>query len=261
MIDYHIHTKLCNHAKNNAKAYIQAGINIGLKEICFLDHLTFRKYNKYSMTPEEVPLYFFAIKKLHYLFKNQINVKVGLEIDFNPAYTDIIEKIVQTYSFDVIGSSLHYIEDINIVSRTSPWAKNQYDVEKMYDLYIRQLDKMLDYDYFDVLCHLDLIKKFGNIKQKLFDKKFDIIIYKIKKKQLTVEINTSGYNHPVKEAYPSLDILKKCRDAEIDIVLGSDAHDPANVGQHYDKIFDLLHIVGYEQISTFSRRKRNIIKI
>ncbi|MBW2249280.1 MAG: PHP domain-containing protein [Deltaproteobacteria bacterium] len=40
MIDYHIHTKLCNHARGMMGAYVKRAIEKGLKEICFLDHLT-----------------------------------------------------------------------------------------------------------------------------------------------------------------------------------------------------------------------------
>ncbi len=40
MIDYHIHTKLCNHARGVMGAYVKRAIEKGLTEVCFLDHLT-----------------------------------------------------------------------------------------------------------------------------------------------------------------------------------------------------------------------------
>jgi histidinol-phosphatase (PHP family) len=40
------------------------------------------------------------------------------------------------------------------------------------------------------------------------------------------------------------------------VTIGSDAHQPQNVGQHYDKAVDLLLKTGYRQVSVFTRRTR-----
>ena len=62
MIDYHIHTRLCNHAKGTMEEYIQSAVAKGLREICFLDHLTLTKAGRtLSMAPDEVPLYFQSV--------------------------------------------------------------------------------------------------------------------------------------------------------------------------------------------------------
>jgi histidinol-phosphatase (PHP family) len=76
-----------------------------------------------------------------------------------------------------------------------------------------------------------------------------------------VEINTDGYNHPVQDIYPSFDIIRKCREHGISITLGSDAHMPANVGQHYEKVLPLLIEAGYSHLTVFDRRKRSQVSI
>ena len=43
MIDYHLHTLFCNHSTGGMERYIQNAIDLGLQEICFLDHLTIQK--------------------------------------------------------------------------------------------------------------------------------------------------------------------------------------------------------------------------
>ncbi len=267
MIDYHVHTSLCNHAEGVMEAYIQRAVNIGLREICFLDHLTIRKNDKsangheLSMSPGEVPFYFQAVQHLKKRYHGVINIKVGLETDFNPAYIDLVQDITEKYSFDVIGSSLHFLGDMNIVSGASDWNHGKWDPDHIYLLYLQQIEKMLDYNYFDVVCHLDLIKKFGHKSLKLFDKEFNAILSKIKDKNLVVEVNTSGYNHPAQEIYPGPDIIKKCREAEICVTLGSDAHTPESVGQHFDRALSLLIAAGYKQLTTFARRRSGTVSI
>ena len=262
MIDYHLHTPFCNHAVGGMEQYIQSAIDLGFREICFLDHLTIQDTEPgLSMTPGEVPYYYNAVQMLKQKYRNPIRIKAGLEIDFNPAYVNLFQDIIATYAFDVIATSLHFLGDMDIVSHRSAWRHGEKDADDVYNLYFQQFEKMLDYDYFDVICHIDLIKKFGRKPSRPVEEKIDKILSIIKRNNLTVEVNTSGYNHPVGEIYPSPDILAKCREQEISITLGSDAHHPAEIGQHYDKAFPLLLSSGYRCLATFTKRKRSEIFI
>jgi histidinol-phosphatase (PHP family) len=262
MIDYHVHTSLCNHAEGSMEAYIRKAVESGLQDICFLDHLTMQPTaDNLSMAPDEVSFYFQALQRFKQQYKGAINVKIGLEIDFNPDYVDFFQEITARYPFDIIGGSLHFPDGLNIVSRSSPWKQKGLDPDYVYDLYLENLKKMLDYNYYDVLCHLDLVKKFGWKSSRSLDKDFNEILSIIKNKNMTVEINTSGYNHPAREIYPSFDIIKNCREQGISITLGSDAHKPDNVGQHYDKALPLLIEAGYRHLAVFDRRKRSQVAI
>ena len=95
MIDYHVHTSLCNHAEGSMEAYIRKAVEIGLTDICFLDHLTMRPAEtSHSMALSEVPFYFQALQRLKQKYKGKIKVKIGLEIDFNPIYIDSLREII-----------------------------------------------------------------------------------------------------------------------------------------------------------------------
>jgi histidinol-phosphatase (PHP family) len=176
-------------------------------------------------------------------------------MDFNPAYIDLFQDIIGAFAFDVIAASLHFPDGLDIVSHRSAWRHGEKDVDEVYELYFDHLKKMLDYRYFDVICHIDLIKKFGQKPSRSFEKEFDEILSIIKDENLTVEVNTSGYDHPVGDIYPSLEILKKCHEQGIRITLGSDAHHPANVGNHFERVIPILLSVGYRKLATFTRRK------
>jgi len=261
-IDYHIHTMLCNHAQNGMEAYIKKAVSAGFDEICFLDHLTLSEPgNKLSMAPSEVPLYFQAVQNLKNRYRHVISIKAGLEIDYHPEYIELIHSIVESFSFDVIGGSLHFPGGVDVVSHKSDWSKGEYETDHIYRLYFEYLDKMLDNDYFDFICHIDLMKKFGRNLPKCFEKEFDVIIQKIANKKLVVEVNTSGYSHPVNDAYPSFDILKKCFESGVEITIGSDAHDPENIGRHYEKVLPVVISAGYKHFCVFTERKRFLVEI
>ena len=273
MIDYHLHTLFCNHAAGGMERYVQNALDSGFREICFLDHLTIRPAYRcearadrktehgLSMTPEEIPHYFYAVQILKQAYKNKINVKAGLEVDFNSDYTDYYQKIVDTFAFDVIAASLHFPNGFDIVTHRSGWRYGENDTDEVYAMYFEQFKKMLEYDYFDVICHIDLIKKFGRKPKKSFEIEYDNILGIIKDKGKTIEVNTSGYDHPARDIYPSLRILEKCYRKGISITMGSDAHHPANVGRHYKGVLPILLSIGYRRLAIFTKRQRGEVQI
>ena len=262
MIDYHLHTLFCNHAVGSMERYIRSAAALGFKEICFLDHLTVQAAEKgLSMSLKEIPYYFQAVQVLKQKYRHTLGIKAGLEIDFNPDHTGLFQEVAGTYAFDVIATGLHFPGGMDVVSRRSSWCSGEKDADYVYGLYLEQLEKMLDHTYFDVICHIDLVKKFGRKPSRSFDRAVDGILSKIKEKNLTVEVNTSGFNHPIQKPYPSLDMIRKCHEKGISITLGSDAHKPEDVGQYYHRALPMILSAGYRHLATFTKRKRSEIPI
>jgi histidinol-phosphatase (PHP family) len=258
-INYHVHTPLCNHASGSMETYVQTAISMGLSEICFLDHLTLNSAGKGpNMVLAEVPLYFFAAQALKDQYKENITIKVGLEVDYTPSIGEQIQDTLSRFSFDVIGSAVHFLGDQNIVSHNSDWHDGVGNPDEIYLQYYDTLMDMLDEDYFDVVCHLDLIKKFLRKPQQSFADKIKEVLLKIKATHRVVEVNTSGYDHPIAEPYPSESILQQCRALDIPITLGSDAHRPNQLMRYYDKAKEVISAVGYDQLTVFTRRTQQL---
>ncbi len=257
MIDYHVHTPLCNHASGSMARYVRQAMAAGLQEICFLDHLTLHDKGRHlSMTPEELPLYFHAVRRLAEEYKGRIFVKAGLEVDVDEKNAGKIKEIIDPYDLDVIGGSVHFIDGTDLVSSRDTQAREQMGMEDICARYLENLNAMLELGIADFVCHIDVIKKFGQWASAACDHRFDAILSKISAKKLTVELNTSGYDHLANEPYPGAWLLKKCRDKDIPVTLGSDAHSPEAVGRHYDRARQMLGDAGYRHVSAFTRRNR-----
>lgn len=256
MIDYHIHTPLCNHAYGTMNAYILSAIDKGLKEICFLDHFIASRNPLSSMAINEVALYFQAIQHYKYAYQDKIKVKAGLEVDFIPSRVEMIKETIDRFAFDMIGSSVHFVNGHTVTAHGSAQDLSPADFDDLCLAYLDRLDLMLDHDYFDVICHLDVPKKFNQQSSHPFTEKYDEILSKISYKKVAVEVNTSGYNHPVNEIYPAEWILEKCLEKGIHLTLGSDSHHPDSVGQHFDQVLSLLSSIGYKSLAAFTGRRR-----
>ncbi|MBC2745209.1 MAG: histidinol-phosphatase [Desulfosarcina sp.] len=260
MIDYHVHTSLCNHATGTMEQYVRAAVAKRLSTICFLDHLTFQEAGRHNaMFPREVPMYVNSARRLARQYREKITVRVGLEIDFSPRHVDRCIDIVNTFDLDVVGSSIHFLDGEDVVTRQSAWGRGEISADVVYPKYLRVLESMLDYDYFNVVCHLDLPKKYNKRPSPPVVKGFLNLLEKIRENDLAVELNTSGFHYPVKEAFPSPELLGRCAQLQIPVVTGSDAHSPESVGRDLDKARDLLETAGYQHLTGFSHRRRETL--
>lgn len=262
MIDYHVHTSLCNHATGSMEQYVRAAITKGLTTICFLDHLTFQEVGRYNaMFPWEVPMYVNAARRLHRQYRDRISVRVGLEVDFSPAHVDRCREVVNAFDLDVVGSSVHFLDGEDVVTRQSAWGRGERNADEIYAKYLDVMESMLDYDYFDVVCHFDLPKKYSRQPSAFAVDGFLNLLEKIGTKNLAVELNTSGLRYPVREAFPSPPLLDRCAQLRIPVVTGSDAHSPETVGRDFDKARDLLKEAGYRYLTGFSHRQRESVAL
>ncbi|PIE75325.1 MAG: hypothetical protein CSA18_00475 [Deltaproteobacteria bacterium] len=265
-IDCHIHTIFCKHAEKSIHSYIEHAIKNGLKKILFLEHLTLSEKNfKNSMTINEVPLYFYAVKNASEKYKNIIDIKCGIEADFHEDFFNETQKICEKFDFDMIGGSVHFIKNFNIASRKT--RKDYADIPQ-YELvleYFRTVKKMVEYGFIDTVCHFDLIFKFGISENLYIDEKINScinsIIDIIAEKKISMEINTSGFTHPVKRQYPSFDIIKKCKEKKIGFTIGSDAHSPEQTGRYFKGIKKILGLLNEKNLVEYKKREKYEILI
>jgi len=114
---------------------------------------------------------------------------------------------------------------------------------------------------FDIVGHLDLVKKFGHRPKGDLTDLMLRTVEMIGKSGMCIEVNTSGLRKLCHEIYPSEKLLKMCFDNGIPITFGSDAHTPEDVGNGFDQAVALVKRVGYEEITRFTQRRRDSVSL
>lgn len=260
--DYHVHTPLCNHATGSMEAAVRAAMDQGLSGVCFLEHLTLQDtHSQYAMAPAEVPLYFAAARRLADRYEDRIDVKVGLEVDFSPQHWDKAKRIADSHAFDVLGASVHYVAGLNMASRRERASMNRRPTPELESRYLDLVDAMVSDAFFDVVCHADLMKKFGDPADDTLLDRWRALAARMAEAGLVLEINTSGWRHPAGEAYPAPGLLQVFAGAGVDMVFGSDAHAPEDVGHAFDRALDLARATGCRHLAEFHRRTKRRIPI
>lgn len=256
MIDYHIHTPLCNHANGSMEEYVLSAIGKGLTEICFLDHfIAAGPGTRHSMAADEIPLYMQAIACLRHRYRERISIRAGLEVDFLPEERTRIEDILGRYDFDAVGGSFHFVRGVNVASRKLQIPEDPGERNARVETYFEGLIRMLEWPYFDFFCHVDVVKRSGLVIPSHLDTLVSEFFRRLSGTGLALEFNSSGWGHPCKDGYPAEDLVRRCFDLHIPFTLGSDAHSPANVGTDFDKALSVLSGAGYTELLAFEGRK------
>ncbi len=263
LADYHIHTTFCNHANGTMKQYVKYAISAGLSEMGFSDHNPLPTYfnNHYRMLPGDLSLYLDIINDLQTQFP-QITIRTGIELDYIEDATNYLEKFVAENNFDFIIGSIHYL-NIN-ASQHLAYLNDIHDYKKMelFKIYFENVEKAVEAGLFDIIAHFDLPRRFwGDLDETSMSYAIHALEL-IKKNDICLEINTSGFRTKnVEEPFPGAKLLFLARDWDIPITLGSDAHHPRDVAGHFQEAIILLKEIGFKYIHLFANRQRIPLKI
>ena len=255
-----MHTPLCGHAVGEPEEYAKRALAVGLSEIGFSDHapLVSHEDARYTMNKRQLPLYHRMIERLQPKYKKQgLTIKLGIEADYIPGFEDQIKEILSGYPYDFVIGSVHFIDrwafDDPDPSEKVKWKDK--DIDTVYRDYYCLLRQSAESGLYDIIGHADLVKKFSYRAAADMSGEVEETAKVFKKAGVAVEINPSGLRKPVKEIYPSPEVLKIYRKTGVPITFSSDAHDPSDVGRDFDKAVDLAREVGYEEYLIFKKRQ------
>ena len=255
-VDYHMHTPLCGHATGEPEEYVKQALKIGLSEIGFSDHapLVSHEDPRYTMNPSQLPLYHAMVEKVQKKFSD-FTIKLGLEADFIPGFEKQTRELLAGYPYDFIIGSIHFIDRWAFDDPDEKIKWRDKDINAVYRDYYKLLRQSAQSGLFDILGHVDLVKKFGHRASEDLSAEVENTAEVFKKSGITIEINTSGLRKPVGEIYPSLSVLKIYSKHGVPITFSSDSHEPGDVGRDYDKARDLALAAGYKEYRVFRKRK------
>ncbi|MGG1877373.1 histidinol-phosphatase HisJ [Paenibacillus cisolokensis] len=268
-IDYHTHHARCGHAQGQLEEYVQRAIELGLDHIGLSDHMPLlhvdpdRYYPEMAMPMAELPRYVEECLQLKERYKGQIEVRVGLEGDYIEGCEEEIERIVNGYPWDYVIGSVHFLGewDITDYRQTAGWEGK--DPLEVYRQYYDAVQKAAATGFYDIMGHLDVIKRFGYGPGKEHEP--DVIALEkaalaaVAKSGKAMELNASGLSKDCAEMFPSRRMLEEAISLGIPLTLGSDAHQPLKLGEHLDKARALLAELGVTALATFRERKREMV--
>jgi len=269
-IDCHMHTPLCGHAVGDPVEYVRSGAEQGLQLMTFTCHVPMSKESfggpRIRMHVDQLKDYYQAINEARILGESLgIEVLCGIEGEVFPVASELDEmkELILSQPFDFVLGSLHH--QLKIYKEWLIEQKLETDEAIVRD-YFRHLTDAARSGFYHSMSHPDVIRIYGTIDSdsfipENFEPEIRAFLKACAEEGTCMEVNTSGLSKGVYEVHPDPLILDWAKEEGVKLTIGSDAHHPDRVAQHFDKVLPLLKSKGFERLHYFRKGEEQSITL
>ncbi len=233
----------------------------GLKIIGFADHVEFLPENGAYVDLYDGAKILAEIERLRERYRNKLEILYGAEVGFIPGKESQIKDFLDSQPLDYAVGSVHYVDGVLV----SKWVRERELAGKDFAPYFEIVLAAAESGLFDVLGHLDYIRKYLFAPQEYGREEYAEIIGRIleaaTREGLVIELNTSGWRHATGEPYPGEGILKRFAELGGGVTVGSDAHKYYEVGYAAGQAKDLLRRAGFGSVEVLRAHKRSSLPL
>ncbi len=272
LTNHHTHSYYSD-GNSHPEEYIRQAISLGFDLLGFTEHSPLPFDNNFSFKEEKKEEYLSLFAALKARYKGQIELVLGMEMDYIPGIMEDFESLTTGFGLDYSIGSVHLVrnsgkEDLWFID--GPLAltydsglKEIFggDIRKAVAAYYRQVNDMLETQRFDIIGHIDKIKMHNRRRYFTGDEAWyrDLVsgtLQLIKEKGVIVEVNTRGiYKKRSDTTYPGPGILKQIMLLNIPVMINSDAHHPPEVDGAFDQALSLVKEAGIRELVRFSNHQ------
>jgi histidinol-phosphatase (PHP family) len=260
LTDTHTHTWYSGHGEGTVEDVVCAAVARGLSTVALTEHLPLPPEvdptGTFAMTDDQIAPYLEDVacaRERH----PEIEVLCGIEVDWREGAESYILEYLGPY--EIILGSVHMLSD----AQGNEWEFDHPDYidgwrergeETVWREYFRLWrDAVQSAVPFTIMAHPDLPKKLG-FKPRFDPRELYAAMAEVAaRKDLLVEVNTSGLHRPVGELYPAPALLKAFCDAGVGCTVSSDAHTPRDVGRDLEAAHAAMREAGYMQVTVPTR--------
>ena len=256
LVDSHIHTTFSIDAHAPMAAMVERGIELGLRELTFTEHLDLEPGCGHEYLRAED--YLAEIERCRAVYGDRITLRAGLEVGDVHRHGAEIARRLASLPLDFLIGSVHFIDGhfvggIDYVDSRDPATG--------IDDYFAQVQLASAAGGFDVHGHFDVFKRASTPHWGTFDPEPWAEPIRAALRLLIdggrgLEVNTSGLRTPACEPCPGLTILRWYRELGGEILtLGSDSHRVEHLGYGLETGAELARAAGFTHVCTFAARR------
>ncbi len=262
LYDYHTHSSFSDDSDTPLRDMLDQACRLGVSEIAVTDH-----FDPGYPDPEfpfelDFDEYHRTLEECCSEYENRIRIVRGIEIGIMEDQLDRCQKAADSYNYDYIIGSFH-------CALEEPLYNGHFYDDKMpeqafCDYFTYVYDNIRNFSDYSCLGHLNLVSRYAD-EDADFGVYGDIVetIFKyIIPQGKGIELNTSSFKYGMRCTCPSEEILRMYRDMGGEIItIGSDAHTPDRICDHFSYASEYLKSLGFRYISTFRDRRPSFVKL
>ncbi|MDR3114740.1 MAG: histidinol-phosphatase [Treponema sp.] len=270
----HTHSTFCD-GHDTIEELCRRAYEKGLVSIGFSSHApVYRKTEfrtDWHIQEDRLEAYLDTVRTVRRQWEGKIRVFLGLEIDYIPGLMGPGDQDYQDLGLDYRIGSVHYV----IPPHGSPFAVDDraevfekgiregfaHDPEALVEAYWDSVEQMIRAGGFDILGHVDLIKKnnapypgkrWFSLESPGYQRRMAGIAATIGASSLVVEVNTGGLTrYKIPDTYPSCALLRLLQVKQVPVIITADAHRAEDLDGHYDEARKTLLQAGYTHAVLF----------
>ena len=235
--------------------YVAKAIESKIDFFGFSEHAPMKNFDDgYRLRLDQKDFYERSVLELQDRYKEKITILLGYEVDFIDG--DFLLDEILSANVDYLIGSVHYLDDWGFDNPEYIGEYEKRDIDTIWEEYYAALATMAKTKKFDIVGHLDLMKVFNFLPTKDTKELVYETLKEIKRADMVIELNGSGFRKTPKEQYPSEDILKLAFELDIPITFGSDGHKVEQIGMFHEKLIIIAKKIGYKKIISFKKREK-----
>lgn len=267
----HTHSIYCDGSFSPEEMVLEA-INNNFDSLGISSHGPVYEETYWNMKYDKIEEYIEEVKRLKEKYKNNIEIFLGMELDYIPGtgFTDLCLSLMKRLDYYI--GSVHYLGTLkNGVMWTVDYTIEELfkginesfggNIRKAVETYYDTISEMAEKCQPPIIGHLDLFNK-NNKNNILFDEREDWYMEAvnkclniIKNTSSVIEINTGGIaRNNNKEQYPSTLILKMIKEKNIPIMINSDAHTTDKISCKFNDMYKLTYDIGFEYLVYLTKK-------
>ena len=265
---YHSHCTFCD-GKAPAEEFVKAAIEAGFHSYGVSSHSPLPFDTRWSLSKGDVEAYLREMERLKKQYAGQIELSVGLEIDYLNDGWGPASDYFQRMPLDYRIGSVHLVtngetgEMMDMDGSFDDFRENfrnvyHDDLKHLVRDYFRSSARMVELGGFDFVAHLDKISMNGSLvepmltEQAWYNELLREYFQLIAEKGVMVEVNTKAYTKKGL-MFPNVKYFKWLKELNIPVMVNSDAHLPQLVNDNRELAFRLLRDAGIKSTMRLHR--------
>ncbi len=260
--DSHTHSKISFDASISIQESCRQALAQGVDGLVFTEHVELELPGVGDCYPADGYDQEIASARL---FFPTLYLGQGIEIDLNCNRSDELRTIAADPKWDFLLGAWHQADGISICNGS--FSLNKTPAEAYQEYWHKQYQVLKSEDYFDVLAHIDLLRRDSSLVDFGFPYAdyallIDDILKLLIERGQGIEINTGGLRYAFGACHPHPDILKRYRQLGGEIITcGSDCHTIKSACSGLKEGYQHLKEAGFDYVCLFEKRKPQFIKI
>lgn len=220
--NYHTHTARCHHAKGTPEEYIQVAIANGIKYMGFSDHAPYICSNgqeaSYRVPVAEAADYFAELNALRIKYADQIDLKIGFEMEYYPGYFEKMLQQVVDFGAEYLILGQHFLTEE--FPTNHPCSKETTDPSRLHT-YVDCVTDAMKSGAFTYVAHPDILRFTGD--PDIYYQEMSRLCTVARACDVPIELNFLGIRE--NRWYPRADFWTIAGETKAPVTFGFDAHD------------------------------------